>query len=310
MNRPSISTVDTAEAPAYQPPRRALLYGLVMLSTLCLCMMLVGVAGYAGYRDGLATNDAKITQTLATGIAQQYATGVADLDQGYAELAAARFSWIVETLQAPADVAFDSAQRLATARAITSYTPTPSPTVTPSPSPTALPTASPIPAQIDPPTATLNPMQDPAHLYDQADIAMRVAHYEDAIEFLDALRAIDPTYRASEATAMLIEALTTQGRIYLNGQNKDGEDKLARGVLLVYRANELGTIDSTLLGGAIFAEMYINARGYVNGGYFAAALPILEELCSMNCGWGYPNVNSVTVRDLLDTAQAGVNSGS
>lgn len=307
---PIDSTVDTAETPAFQPPRRTLLYAVVMLSTLCLCMMLVALAGFAGYRDGLATNDAKITQTLATGIAQQYATGVADLDQGYAELAAARFSWIVETLQAPAGVAFDSAQRLATARAIMSYTPTPAPTATPSPTPTVPPTRSPTPAPTEPATATISPLEDPAYLYDQAATAMRVTHYEDAIEFLDALRAIDPTYRPTEAKAMLIEALSEQGKIYLNGLNKDGEDKLARGVLLVYRANELGTIDNRLYGAAIFAEMYINARSYVNGGYYAAALPILEELCALNCEWGYPNVDPVTVRDLLERAQAGVNSGS
>ncbi len=308
---PPVDTlVDTAESPVYQPPRRVLLYGVVMLGTLCLCMMLVAAAGFAGYRDGLATNDARVTQTLATGIAQQYATGLADLDQGYAELAAARFSWIVETLQVPADYAYDSAQRLATARAITSYTPTPTLTATPSPMPTVPPTASPTPAPTEPATATLSPMQDPAYLYDQADLAMRVYHYEDAIEFLDALRAVDPTYRPEEAKAMLIEALTKQGKIYLDGANKDGEDKLARGVLLVYRANELGTIDNRLLGAAIFAEMFINAQNYVNGGYYAAALPILEELCAQNCAWGYPSVNPVTVRDLLDQAQAGVNSGS
>ena len=103
-----------------------------------------------------------------------------------------------------------------------------------------------------------------------------------------------------------MEALTQQGRIYLRGQNTDGADMLARGVLLIYRANELGPVEpSELLGEAIFVESYINARSYVAGREYAAALPILEELCSMNCGWGYPNVDSVTVRDLLDEAQRG-----
>jgi len=306
---PVDSDVDTAQSLAFQPPRRTLLYAVVMLSTLCLCVMLVTLAGYAGYRDGLATNDVKITQTLATGIAQQYATGVADLDQGYAELAAARFSWIVETLRAPAEYAQDSAQRLATARAISSYTPTPSPTTSPTMTPTVPPSPTLTPAPTEPATPTIPPMQDPAYLYQQAETAMRVTHYEDAIEYLDALHAIDPTHRPAEVKAMLIEALTQQGKEYINGQNKDGEDKLARGVLLIYRANELGEIDNRLYGAAIFAEMYINAQNYVNGGYYAAALPILEELCSLNCGWGYPSVNPVTVQDLLDEAQAGASGG-
>ena len=125
---PIDSLSDTAETLALaHTPARALLLAVVMLGTACLCLMLVSFAGFAGYRDGLATNDVKITQTLATGIAEQYATGVADLEQGYAELAAARFGWIVETVQPPTQYALNSAALLATARAISSYTPTPPP---------------------------------------------------------------------------------------------------------------------------------------------------------------------------------------
>ena len=65
-----------------------------------------------------------------------------------------------------------------------------------------------------------------------------------------------------------------------------------------------------LLGEAIFAEDYINARNYVNGGYYAQALPILEDLCNRNCGWGYPSLDPVTVRDLLQQAQAGASGES
>ncbi len=301
---PQADTADIAASIA--TPARGLLLGIVMVGTLCLCMALVSFAGFAGYRDGLATNDVKITQTLATGIAEQYATGVADLEQGYAELAAARFGWIVETVQPGPEYALDSAQLLATARAISSYTPSPAPTLTETPVPSLTPTLSPTPEPTLSPTATLNPLEDPAYLYDQAAIAMSVIRYEDAIEWLDALRALAPTYRAEETKAMLIEALTQQGRIYLRGQNEDGEDMLARGVLLIYRANELGPVEpSELLGEAIFVESYINARNYVAGGQYAAALPILEDLCSMNCTWGYPNYDPITVRDLLDQAQSG-----
>jgi hypothetical protein len=102
---------------------------------------------------------------------------------------------------------------------------------------------------------------------------------------------------------MLIEALTKQGRIYLRGQNTDGEDMLARGVLLIYRADELGPVEPPdLLGEANFVEMYINARNYVTGGDYARALPVLEELCRINCGWSY---HGASVQDLLDSAQAG-----
>jgi len=296
-------------------PRRALLYLTVMSASACLCLLLVALAGVAGYRDGLATSDARVTQTLATGIAQQYATGVADFEQGYAELAVARFAWIVETVGAPTQYAQDSAERLATARVVAAYTATPAPTGTPAPSLTPPPTATVTP----PPTAAASPTseaaapgarQDPAALFERAQTALNVSRYEEAIEWLDALRALDPTYRQGEVTAALIQALTSQGKIYLRGQNADGEDRLMRGVTLVYRAADLGPVDNLLLGEAIFVEDYINARNYVNGGYYAQALLILEDLCNRNCDWGYPNLNPVTVRDLLQAAQAGASAGS
>lgn len=300
---PFDALADTAEIPIHRTAARPLLLILVMGSTLCLCLMLVSLAGFAGYRDGLTTNDAKVTQTLATGIAEQYATGVADLRQGYAELAAARFAWIVETIGAPTQYALDSPGQLALARTIQAYSPTPSPEPTRTLSPTPTPTLPLTPLPSVEPTATLSPMQDPAYLYDQAATAMTVTHYEEAISWLDALQGLDPTYRAAEARAMLMEALTKQGRIYLRGQNPDGEDMLARGVLLIYRANELGPVEPPeLLGEANFVEMFINARNYVTGGDYARALPVLQELCRINCGWSY---HGVSVQNLLDTAQAG-----
>ena len=297
---------DTAPIIAAGLPARRLLLALTLGAPLCLCLLLVGFASVAGYRDGLATNDARFTQEVATNIAEQYRIGVSDLTQGYAELAADRFAWIVETVKAPAAFAGDSADLLATARAIASYTLASTPTTTPTPSPTPTPTLSPTAQVTAAPGDTPNPLEDPARLYEQAATAMRLVRYEEAIEWLDALRTLAPDYRPAEVEAMLIEALTQQGRIYLRGQNTDGADMLARGVLLIYRANDIRPVEpSTLLGEAIFVEMYINARNYVNGGYYDNALPILEELCAMNCGWGY---GGVTVSDLRDRALAGAST--
>ncbi len=295
---------DTAEIIVGGTAARPLLLLLVLGTTLCLCLLMVGFAGFAGYRDGLATNDARLTQTIATGIAEQYRMGVNDLAQGYAELAAARFAWIVETVNAPAAYAGDSAQLLATARAIVSYTPTPAPTDTPTPSSTPSPSPTP---PLPSPTPSPEPGQDPAYLFEQAQTAMRLVRYEEAIEWLDALRALAPDYRTAEVEDLLVKALTEQGKLYLRGQNPDGADMLARGVLLIYRANDIRPVQpSTLLGEAIFVEMYLNARNYVNGGYYAQALPILEELCAMNCGWSY---RGVSVQSLLEQARAGVQGG-
>ena len=55
--------------PADPPRGRPLLLITVMVGMVCLCVSMIGLASFAGYRDGLATNDARVTQTLATGIA-------------------------------------------------------------------------------------------------------------------------------------------------------------------------------------------------------------------------------------------------
>ncbi|MBN1565023.1 MAG: hypothetical protein JXA10_14345, partial [Anaerolineae bacterium] len=138
---------DTAETYTLSPGSgRWLLAFSVLAGTLCLCALMVGSASYLGYRDGLATNNAKVTQTLATGIAEQYATGIVDLAQGRAELAVIRLEWIVETLQAPTEYAQDSAARLNIARTRAAYTATPAATATPTASPTLpAPTNTPVP---------------------------------------------------------------------------------------------------------------------------------------------------------------------
>ncbi len=310
---------DTAPRAAWTPaPGRALLLALVMAGSVCLCLLMIGLAGVAGYRDGLATNDARVTQTLATGVAEQYQMGVDDLENGFPGLAEARFAWIVETLRAPTQYARDSAQRLVTARAVNAYTPTPQPTATRTPAPTDSVTRTPeqpTPALALSPESTalptLSPLEDPAYLYNQAETAMMFTDYEDAIQLLESLRALDPGYRQAETTAMLQEALINQARIYLTGQNKDGQDRLQRGVLLMTQAQELGSISANqqwLVGQANFVQSYILARDYVNGGFYAEALPILQDLCAQNCDWSYPNVNGVSVRDLLNRAQQGTGS--
>lgn len=295
--------------PPQATPARTLLLLTLMLGMLCICMTMVGLGAVAGYRDGLATNEAKATQAVATEIAQQYAAGMENLEQGLYELAVARFEWIVETVRPPARYLGDSAAWLEIARTAAAITPTatPSPTsaVTATPTPTPQPTRTPIPTVPTEATAAPDPT-NPAYLYDQAARSMRLARYEDAIEWLRSLRALDPNHRPAETQAMLMEALTLQGRIYLRGANEDGTDQLARGVLLIYEANELGTVEpQSLLYEADVAERYLNARNALNGGHYAQAVAILEQLCAeaeSTCNWSY---RGVSVRELLERARAG-----
>lgn len=303
---------DTADRLAWQPgPGRTVLLAVVLVGSACLCLLMIGFAGIAGYRDGLATNDANVTQTLATGIAEQYALGMGDLNNGFPQLAEMRFAWIVETLRPPTEYARDSAAQLAVARTMVAYTPTPSPTVTLEPSPTVLPTATPTLVPSEMPLPTLSPLEDPEYLFEQAKLASMFTDYEEAIELLKALLALNPpdTAMRMEATAMLQDVLINQARIYLTGQNEDGQDRLQRGVLLMNEAQEIGPIEpdqQVWIGQANFVQSYILARDYVNGGFYETALQILIPLCEQNCQWSYPNVNGISVADLKARAENGI----
>lgn len=312
---PPFDDDDTPPRPMRPPqepagtPARSLLTLLVMVMMLCICITSVGLAGFAGYRDGLATSAAKSTHAVATEIAVQYAAGVENMDAGLYELAIARFEWIVETVRPPARYLSDSVARLSIARTAAAVTPTPSaaPTEasTPTPTITPEPTRTPVPAPATEATPAPD-MSNPAYLYEEAARASRLGRYEEAIEWLRSLQALDSNHRPQETHAMLMEALTLQGRIYLRGANEDGEDQLARGVLLIYEASELGTVEpQSLLYEADVAERYLNARNYLNGGNYAQAAAILEQLCAeaeSTCNWSY---RGVSVRDLLERARAG-----
>lgn len=299
---PIDTTADTAEVVAI-PRRRvpALMVAGVMLTTVCLCLALIAAAGFAGYRDGLATNDVRLTQSVATEIAAQYEAGLLDLEAGRYGLAMERLAWIVDTVQPPPEYLRDSRTLYAQAATLNAVTPTPDVTATPEPTST--------PEQPAPDTAELNgdvlngvqPSQtDPAYLFAQADQAFRQGDFEGAISWAESLRALAPDHRPGEVRALLGDALTRQGLIYLRGQNADGEDRLLRGILLIYRASELGPLEPPdLLYEAEFAERYLNARNYLNGGHASAAMPILQRLCEENCNWSY---RGVSVRDLLAQA--------
>jgi len=309
---------DTAEIAVVRPRGRVLLPLLVMAIMVCLCLLMAGMAGVAGYRDGLATNDVKHTREAVSQIAEQYRLGSTELAEGNL-MAVQRFEWIVEITKAPTQYALDSAAKLAQARTMQASRPTrtslPSPTPTSAgietETPTIAPTFTPTPTIEITAAPTASPTVDTlsaTYLYSQAEAAMRLSSYEEAIEWLDALIGGAPDHRRVEVDAMLLEALEKQGGYYMNGTNDprttedDSEDRLRRGVDFVYRAADIGPVDDLLLGQAYFVESYINARAYVNGGQYEAALPILQDLCNQNCAWSY---HGVSVQMLLDKAVNG-----
>ena len=261
----------------------------------CLCISIIGLFGAAGVRDELNAVGTRVIDTQEAELATQFALGSADFDAGRFEMAEIRFAYI-ETAQPGYQ---NAGAQLLTVQQILAYTPTPSlvpPTEITVPIPTTSPDAS--QSETQTPSGPLN--LDPAELYGRAETAMNQAAYEEAIEWFEALVLVDPNYRRAEVQEQRLRAHTTQGIIYLRGQNEDGEDRLAQGVQLVNRASEIGQVNQSLLYEADFVARYLAGRAYVQGGAYGQAIDVLTRLCEEDCDWDY---RGLSVRDLL--AQAG-----
>ena len=284
--------------PAYAPPDGSSWFNrLMMLGVLALsggmCLTIIILSGIAGVRDELRQISTDVVVTARAGVETQYVMGIEELESGNYEMAEIRFSAIEATMPGYQDVQ----SRLTELEALLANTPTPAvtPTLLPAPEPTQTPSGS------DEAVIQSDSGQpDPAELYGLAETAMNRTNYEEAIRWFDALVIVAPDYRRAEVQEQRLQAHLAQGRIYLRSQNEDGEDQLARGVQLINRASELGTVPGELLYEADFVARFLAARAYVEGGAYAQARDVLTRLCEEDCDWTY---GSVSVRSLL--AQAG-----
>jgi tetratricopeptide (TPR) repeat protein len=290
------------------PPRNCLLSLMVLALTTCICLTTITLSGFGGYQDEYSDIQTEDVETSVAEVATQYSLALEDEAAGLWEFAYDRYEFI-ETEQPGYN---DVAERRQEVAIMLSHTPTSAATDTPeatvTPTATIEATASEAASEEAAPAATSGQF-NVAEFFDDAEDVYNAGLYEEAIAFLDIVISLDPEYRRSEVDSMLFNSLKQQAMIYFRGANTDdgshGEtgDQLSRGVLLAERA--LGMREENPQVGEedrlgywqYFVNNYVTARAYIAGGRNAAAIPLLERLCSENCEWGF---RGVTVRDLLD----------
>jgi tetratricopeptide (TPR) repeat protein len=261
-----------------------MMLGVLLMGT-CLCLTIISLSGVAGLRDELSAVKTQAAGTRVAEVSTQYALGMNELGAENYAMAELRFEYIATEYPGYQD----AEARLAQIQVVLSYTPTPSPTSSPLP-PTASPSPTLEPGITSTPSPTLSG-PDPAALFGQAETAITQQDYAAAIEWLDALVLVDRNYRRAEVDALRLNAYIAQGRLYLRGQNPDGQERLAQGVQLINRASELGTVPPDLLYEADFVARYLAARAYVQGGAYEQARPVLEQLCQEDCDWSYQGLS-------------------
>jgi len=216
---------------------------VILVIGLCLSCSIIGLAGLAGYNDGVQALERYARSTRQADINTQYNLALTDVAAGNRELAAMRLQHVVLTLGAPAG---SPAALLTEVLAVTA-TPTASPTPTPSPTLQDSPTPSPSP--------TGGIALSAEALFAEAQAALTVRDYATVINRLDILRGLDPAFRQEDVNTMLFEALTTLSRQYLTGQDTN---RLAEGILLAEQARAIAPI------GDLGYEAYVAGR-YLDG---------------------------------------------
>ncbi len=242
-DQPPIHGYDPPPAAAMRHPSRrsnGLVLFVIGAAVVFLSCSIIALAALAGYNDGLRHVERQAEITRQADIAHQYSLALTDVAGGNRELAALRLEHVVITLGARTG---EAAALLTQVRAVTptptlTATFTPSPTLEHSPTPTA------------PPAGGL-PSLDPAALLAEAQAASVLRDWERAINLLDILIGVDPTYQRAEVQRLLREALVALSRTYL--LEPSGEH-LAEGILLAERAQTLGDI------GDLAYEAYVAGR--------------------------------------------------
>lgn len=248
-----------------------LLMGIVGVVMLGCAVLVALMAGAAGWTSGQQIARANATATQNAQIADQLDRIPGDVASGNAVMLEARIRFLatltpgvpgIPDLMQTATAVFAQSQPTATP------TPSPTPEITPSATAGALAEA--------PPTAQGGGF-DKAALLEQARSAVALAQYENAIDLLDALIALDPAYERPTVNALMLEALRSRALIlFRTGTN------LAEAIVLTDRAEDFGLSgQDDLRFEREVAALYLSAKS-ATGANYGAAVQALERVLQLS----------------------------
>ncbi len=223
-----------------------LIWGMV---GLLLAGMMVAGAAFAGWNSGISLARRHATVTAAAELARQCDHLRTDLAAGNARLAQRR----IEFLRQHTPTCLIELVPTATALYLTSR-----PSATPQPTSTATSQPTIAASRIQP---TIAATDDRSYDYDldvllaEAEADMGLRNYQAAIDTLDAIIAIDESFRTDHVGDLHFAALTEQASaLFRSG-------RLAEGIVLARRAETYGDVQTLELNYEwIIAELYLNGQ--------------------------------------------------
>lgn len=258
-------------------------WGAVGVFMVLLAFGTVAMALFAGWNDGYRVAAGNATATTYQDVLTQCDLIPGDLANNSFGLAQLRVNALMTTMpDVPCVVTLAPQMTNAYAAGMSALTPTVTLTPVPavaSPSPEASPTTTSTPA----PTSSSG--FDLAALLAEAQADLATGENRTAIETLDAIAAVDPTFQKAQVDQMLFSALTSEARdLFLSGQN------LAEAIVLTNRAENFGDI-GTLNYERFIADLWLQAQAY-SGVNYPRAIQILNRIVYEQ---GLPNYRNASV---------------
>lgn len=261
------------------------LWGVVGGIGLVMAVGIVVLAGAAGWTSGQREAQSLATATQQAEIQNQINRIPEDVANGNTVLLSARLQFLAT--QTPGVPDLEAYMATATTVYLNNQpTATPQPSATPEAAATAQPTETPV---FEPQAADTGSGYDLAGMLEQARTSVNLGQYEDAVDLLQVIEAVDSTYESATVRGLMLEALTTQAlRLFRGGGN------LAEAILLTDEAEKYGLpTDSDLRYERYVAALYLTAKSKI-GTDFGAAIQALSEAYSVA-----PNYRDGELRSLL-----------
>ncbi len=234
------------------------LWGIVGALALGFAVVIVILAGAAGWTSGQREAQSFATATQQAEIQDQLARIPGDVASGNAVLLAARIEFLATQTPGVTNLA-EIVQTATAVYAASLPTATLPASATPMPIDTLEPTVEIVPEI----TIEADGGYDLAALLEQSQTALRLGQYEEAVDLLKVIEAVDSSYESATVRGYMLEALTTQAlRLFRGGGN------LAEAILLVDEAEQYDLPgDSELIFERYVATLYLNARSSIGTGY-------------------------------------------
>ncbi|GAB4527325.1 MAG: hypothetical protein OHK0046_45010 [Anaerolineae bacterium] len=269
-----------AQGPLLNEPRRGgcLLWGLILGFALGFAVLIVLLAGTAGYTEGQRIADRNATATQADRIGQQIVRIPTDIAEGNGLNLNRRLNYL-ETV-APRLNNLPALRETATALAILNQ-PTATLTPTPTPSPTMTPEMTEMVAEVtEEATSSTTRITgaglslDLVALLQEARDHIAAADYEAAQESLDIIIRADDQFQRETVRALMYDVLTIQARSLYNTTGT-----LAEAIRLTDLAEEYGSLSQSPLNyERLLAGLFLDAQRAVGAGDHSRAIQALRTI--------------------------------